>query len=79
MCAFALSEFLSGGPLAEAVSEAALNNFMPHPKFETSRSGAGPARDHEMDIQTQSDDYSGSLFLRCSKTLPQAVKEAARS
>jgi hypothetical protein len=51
--AFALSEFLSGGPLAEAVSEAALNNFMPHPKFETTRLGAGPARDHEIDIQTQ--------------------------
>jgi hypothetical protein len=30
----------------------------------------------QMDIQ--SDDYSGSLFLRCPKTLPPAIKQAAR-
>jgi hypothetical protein len=32
-----------------------------------------------MDIlQTQSDDYSGSLFLRCPKNLPRAVRQTAR-
>ncbi len=30
-----------------------------------------------MDIQTQApDDYSGSLFLRCPKSLPPAIKQA---
>jgi hypothetical protein len=31
-----------------------------------------------MTIQMQSDDYSGSLFLRCPKTLPQAIRQAAK-
>lgn len=32
-----------------------------------------------MNIQVQaSDDYSGSLFLRCPKSLPSAIKQAAR-
>jgi hypothetical protein len=32
-----------------------------------------------MDIHAQApDDYSGSLFLRCPKSLPPAIKRAAR-
>jgi len=32
-----------------------------------------------MDIQTQaSDDYSSALYLRCPKSLPTAIKQAAR-
>jgi hypothetical protein len=33
-----------------------------------------------MDVQAQvPDDYSGSLFLRCPPSLPQAIRQAARS
>lgn len=32
-----------------------------------------------MNIQAHApDDYSGSLFLRCPKSLPTAIKQAAR-
>jgi hypothetical protein len=42
--------------------------------------GAGLLRDPKMDFQAQApDDYSGSLFLRCPKSLPTAIRQAARS